>query len=91
MNCNIGLLSDFEAHDPHYYYTEDWTCVRGVACPDENEMWVFVDQIAFCTTDNKNLISYLSSVVIHELIHLCGILDENMTYNGVILVACNEL
>jgi predicted Zn-dependent protease with MMP-like domain len=86
MKCNIGLLSDFEDYDPHYYYTEDWTGVRGVACPDKNEMWVFVDQIAFYTTDNKNLILRLSLTVIHELIHLCGVLDENMAYNGELAV-----
>ena len=91
MKCNVGFLSDFEEFDPGYYGEEDWDDVKGVACPDVNECWVFVDQIAFFNEVDKSLELKLSLTVIHELIHLCGCLNEDMVYTGVKLVTWGEM
>lgn len=91
MECNVGLISEYEERDPEYFDKYSWDYIAGVAEPDTDQFWVFVDQIAFFNEDDRSLELRLSLTVIHELIHLCGCLNENMTDNGVKLATRNEL
>ena len=91
MECNVGLISEYEERDPEYFDKYNWDYVAGVAEPTTDQFWVFVDRIAFFNEDNRSLELRLSLTVIHELIHLCGCLNENMTDNGVKLATRNEL
>lgn len=91
MLCHVGLLSDFEEYDPEYFGMYEWMYIAGIARPEIDQFWVFVDQIAFFNEDDRSLELRLSLTVIHELIHLCGCLDEDMAHTGVKLVTWGEV
>jgi len=83
MLCHIGFLSDFRDYDSDYFEDRSWAGITGIADTDNDKMWVFVDQIAFLEVYMEAIMIRLSNTTVHELIHLCGVLDEDMTYLGV--------
>jgi predicted Zn-dependent protease with MMP-like domain len=88
MECNIGLLSEFEKKHPNAVTTnynkfimqED--LIMGVASLKRNELWVFIDRIAFLGLSEKSTIEMIIRTTIHELIHLCGVSNEYMARLG---------
>lgn len=88
MECNIGLLLEFQKKYPKIVRRNDLT--MGITCPEKDEMWIFVDKIAFFEQHKKYIMDALISITIHELIHLCGVLNEDMTKFGEKLVRYND-
>lgn len=92
MICNIMLQSEFRdkyldgGFLDHWLPDGSWGIVLGTSDIKIDTSWIFVDRIAMVDTHIKPIIDTLSNTTIHELIHLCGILDENMTCLGVELV-----
>jgi predicted SprT family Zn-dependent metalloprotease len=88
MNCNIGLLSEFEEKHPdaiirqHKISVRQAGLVTGVACLKRNEMWVFVDRVVFLEQRYEYIIPILTQVTIHEIIHLCGVKNEQEVKYG---------
>lgn len=88
MNCNIGLLSEFEEKHPDAVLRYNEMPIRleerimGISCLDLDEMWILVDRIAFLERRPGHLIDTLTNATIHEMIHLCGVSDERTAKFG---------
>jgi predicted Zn-dependent protease with MMP-like domain len=91
MICHIGLVLEFKDQ-----FTEEaqfrlyggmWDKVGGISREETNEAWIFVDNLAlYDLFDGYDIVESITDTVVHELIHLCGVQDENIVGLGERLV-----
>lgn len=91
MVCNIGLASEFkdcftETQQFRIYERKEGT-VCGTSHFHKGKAWIFIDRIAlYSIRYDYDIIEEITDTVIHELIHLCGVHDEETTLLGEKLV-----
>jgi len=95
MLCCIGLVSEFEDKYPdvHVLYpqkiTEIGLITMGVSNIEKDEVWVFVDRVAFLKWHSEYIIPMITRVLVHEIIHLHGY-GEKIARSGEELVKYND-
>ena len=83
MQCNIGLLSEFEKKYPDAHLNDcklsskGLEITMGVANKKKNELWIFVDRIALVKQNIKYIIPAITDTIIHEILHLFGYDEHN--------------
>lgn len=96
MLCCIGLVSEFEDKYPDTLLPYQKLPIKqggrvvGLASQEKDEMWVFVDKITFLKQHEEYIIEALTESTMHEIIHLCGVRDEDAAKFGVKLVKYND-
>jgi hypothetical protein len=91
MVCHVGLTSEFKdcftRTQQFCIYEGKCNGIFGVSHLLLGKAWIFIDRIVlYGALYNCDVIEEITNTTIHELIHLCGILDEDMTCLGVELV-----
>ena len=100
MRCHVGIMSELKESFTErifnviYEYNGDGI-IRGAADVRTQQAWVFIDNIANCGDGFEwNVFEWvMKSIVgttVHELVHLCGYVDEAVAMHGEELLAWEE-
>ena len=95
MKCHIGIMSEFtDAFTERVFnaiseYYGDGV-IRGAADIETQEAWVFIDNIVNSGESFEKLMKSIVGTTIHELVHLCGYVDEAVAMHGEELLAWEE-
>lgn len=91
MICYFGFVLDFKdcfnELEQQALYRGIWWGRGGISRERTQEAWIFVDNLAlYDLSDGYDIIESITDTVVHELIHLCGVHDEQATCLGERLV-----
>ncbi len=91
MKCYFGFALDFKdcftKIEQLRLYGGAWNGLDGVSRESTDEAWIFIDNLAkHDIWSGCDIIISITETVIHELIHLCGVDDEEATFLGTNLV-----